>query len=160
MLDKNGQEGNREMFARYRGSTFEPDAENIDKVFAYLSGLAEYTDVTWFGPWIEPHIDRRVFINRGCDNPPPRISPNIVRSFRDLDKFIAEKFVASASLSYVSTVKYLALDPKVDLIDCDSAYFSDTDHWGTAGEKKFGARLLGIFDAITSSSEARASHGQ
>lgn len=140
LRDIDGTTGSREMFGRRMTHPFEPSLEDIRAARDYLLALAAHVPVTWFGPWVEPHVDRLAFVTHSCAAR-PQLDERTLATFRTLDKTIAATVPKEGPLKYVSLVDALAFDPAADIIDCEALYFSDGDHWSKAGEARFGKRL-------------------
>jgi peptidoglycan/LPS O-acetylase OafA/YrhL len=148
LMDGDGSEGNREMFHREQEFLYIPNEENINYIYDYLVQLSDYSNVFWFGPWIEPHLRDRYLIFSGCDNPEWKINENAVRSYMQLDSYLSETFLDRGSVKYISTMSYLDFDIQNDLMNCDDVFFSDEDHWSEPGEVRFGLRLAPIVNEL------------
>lgn len=144
VADGDGNPGRRDFFKRRSIDLYSPNFDYIDKVSSYLQRLAKYTDVIWVGPRLEPHVNvqklwRLALACRMIDVPVDR---NIGATFRQLDRAIAERLQHLSKLSYVSTLEALSFSPAADLYDCSGPYWTDGDHWNTAGEQRFGPKMM------------------
>lgn len=141
--DTGGRPPHRSMFRRRNLSVYQPNIAGIDAVAAYLKRLANYADVIWAGPWLEPHMNatvlRRLALNCIARSIP--VKPEIVDTFQLLDSVIKERVGRDRQIKYVSTMQALGFDASKDFYDCDGPYWSDGHHWSDAGERRFGPRL-------------------
>jgi hypothetical protein len=69
------------------------------------------------------------------------VDRNIGATLRQLDQTIAEQLKRHSKLSYLSTLKALSFSTAADLYDCSGPYWTDGDHWNTAGEQRCGAKM-------------------
>ena len=118
---------------------YAPNTQRIDEVATYLSQLAKYSRVTWFGPRIEPQIKENSIVQMGC-NYPFVLRPNQAEVFRKLDDAIRARLMQS-TVRYVSQIDMLNLQLPQDLIDCNAIYFSDFNHYSPAGKERFSTRI-------------------
>jgi hypothetical protein len=118
---------------------YPPNTEFIDAVAKYLLRLTAYSRVTWFGSRIEPQIRENALIRSGCDYP-FRLRPNQAENFIRLDAAIAAR-LANSPIRFRSQIDMVKLDVGQDLINCQTLYFADRNHYSEAGEVRFGERI-------------------
>ena len=101
---------------------------NLEKIF---------DDFIVIGPRFEPHIQNKYIEKFSCNY---QFSPrtNLSDAFKLLDKSFAETF---NSKNYVSLQKLLDFSMEKDFMNCNNLFWSDGDHWSSAGEKYFSERL-------------------
>jgi hypothetical protein len=115
----------------------------VTKTIDYLQRLSGYVDVTWLGPWIEPHLNAAELMNLSlrCEIKslvPP--SKNL-ETFELLDTYLDKRLSQIEGIRYVSAVKALQLNWSRDLYDCSGVFWNDRDHFSVLGEQRFGERL-------------------
>ncbi|MBN8912366.1 MAG: acyltransferase [Rhizobiales bacterium] len=142
-VGSHGVSGNRDIFKLRSVPVYQPNAAFIDRVIAFLDSLRPYARVVWIGPRIEPHLNalRMKRLAMDCAISPLDVQDNIETTFRQLDTFIKSRASADSNITYVSGIDAVGFDESRDLYDCNSVYWSDGDHWSTAGEIRFGARI-------------------
>lgn len=142
-VGSHGVSGNRDIFKLRSVPVYPPNAAFIDSVIAFLDSLRPYARVVWIGPRIEPHLNalRMKRLAMDCAISPLDVQDNIETTFRQLDTFIKSRASAESNITYVSGIDAVGFDESRDLYDCSSVYWSDGDHWSTAGEIRFGARI-------------------
>lgn len=139
-----GREGSRQLFTR--ASAHQPLPDFGVNIMA-LSRISDYlrqivvtqVPVLWISPRIEPHISANRILRRGCAAA-PELRPGQARAFERLDTRIAEA-AATIGAAHLPLAAY-GFDIKQDFMSCDAIFWSDGDHWSTAGEIRFGQRLL------------------
>lgn len=150
LLDEDGKGVTSATFlARPKSESFPAltvNHDNIVKVRDYLLGLAEYTDVTWLGPRIEPHISQALMLKTGCGY---RYTLDQARKapFSIVDEAIRARGRSSRqreSFQYISQIDLIDLDMRKDFTSCEELYWSDGNHWSAHGEKLFGQRLRAL----------------
>ena len=143
--DENGGYGSREMFTRPSVPVFDINPDFILPVIDYLEGIAQEVDTTWFGPRIEPRKNSSQLLKLayGCVKPDITINPNILETFTRLDNYIKSAIPKNGRLRYVSQIDAVKFDVSKDMYDCTASFWADGDHWSRAGEKRFGARIVG-----------------
>lgn len=133
----------RRIFARPIIPVFKVGEAAVTKTIAYLQRLSGYVDVTWLGPWIEPHLNAAELMNLSlrCEikNLVPR-SKNL-ETFERLDTYLDKRLSQFEDIQYVSAVKALELNWGRDLYDCNGVFWNDRDHFSVLGEQRFGERL-------------------
>jgi len=141
--------GDRDFFKLRSPPVYASNAVFVDRVVDYLSSLTPYASIIWIGPRIEPHLNALELkkLALECIHSRLDIQDNTVRTFRQLDAFIKQRTAAQPHLAYVSTIDAVAFDPQEDFYDCNSVYWSDGDHWTTAGEYRFGKRIYAVLAA-------------
>ena len=78
-----------------------PDEKLIHNVYDFLKNLSGYTNVVWFGSRIEPHINDKMILRRGC-NFDFKLRPKQREIFEELDAFISKMIVDQEGLRFVS----------------------------------------------------------
>ena len=78
-----------------------PNEKGIQNVYAFLKKLSAYTKVVWFGSRIEPRINDKMILRRGCDYD-FKLRPNQREIFEELDAFISKMIVDQEGLRFVS----------------------------------------------------------
>ena len=116
-----------------------PDMEPIQADLAYLRQLSAHVKVLWFGPRVEPHINKALMISGTC-RAAFRLRDNQYATFQALDMSIAAE-AAKAGVPYLSQIRAFRFDFANDLLSCDGLYWDDGDHFSAAGERRFGQRF-------------------
>lgn len=116
-----------------------PNETYILAVKDYLSKLSVYGKVIWLGPHIEPQIRENVAVTLGC-NHKFTLRPNLAEQFVQLDHTI-ERLLAGSPVRYHSQIEDIQLTLPQDYMNCNEVYFSDTNHFSPAGERRFGERI-------------------
>jgi peptidoglycan/LPS O-acetylase OafA/YrhL len=116
-----------------------PNVPLIAKVHGYLAELSHYAPVLWFGPRVEPHIDRDDILRLGCDHP-FTLRDRQEEVFDALDERIAETVGDAPNFDYLSQNDAFGYRFPEDFMTCDALYWSDGDHLSTDGERRFGER--------------------
>lgn len=116
----------------------------IGDVADYLAGLADKlaagARVVWIGPRIEPHIGANFIIKNGCDYN-YRLRPGLEEIFRSIDAAIAQR-VRSTEVEYITQIRSDQFRMASDFMDCNVAWWADSDHWSVAGAERFVRRLI------------------
>ena len=94
-------------------------------------------------PRAAPLISGREIINNGCDVG-FHYRPNQYETFKKLDSIISE-LVGRKNIVTISQNNLFNFSFPSDFMNCHVWYWSDTDHFSTAGEIRFGARLPSSF---------------
>jgi hypothetical protein len=148
LLDASGNKGSRAMFsdqpinAELRG--LKADTEHITSTYSYLRELSKHTNVSWFGPRIEPHISEKFMLRMGCDGD-FSLRPGQAEIFSELDEYIRNVTDDGRNVEYISQIEMLEFDVSKDFMSCPDLYFSDSDHYSATGEVLFGSRLTEDF---------------
>ncbi len=146
LLDKGNKKGNRSMFSNLAlNDSIEWiafDDEHIVSTLEYLNKLSKTVPITWFLPRIEPHISKRFIIKHGCKYN-YQIRSGLREKFLKLEKKISSyvteyKFTG---IKLVSQNEFFNFDFPSDFLNCSGLYWSDSDHYSTLGELRFGMRL-------------------
>lgn len=153
--DADGIRQNRRLFAA--GGDLDPQLYTaaIDRAFEVLRAFDAQVPVTWLGPRIEPHVSMETMLGIECDAAATTLAlrPAHLAGFRALDAHLAQA-AAEAGVGYISEIETVQFDITAELFSCDALYWSDGDHWGPAGEKLFGARLVPAFQALEAGGQA------
>jgi peptidoglycan/LPS O-acetylase OafA/YrhL len=139
-----GRAGSRQLFARASAHqplpAFGVNAVAVSRIATYLRQIvAAGVPVIWASPRIEPHISANRVLRLGCTEV-PALRPGQIDAFVRLDDAIRTA-AATAGASHLPLAAY-GFDIAQDFMSCDTLYWSDGDHWSTAGELRFGTRLL------------------
>lgn len=116
----------------------------------YLSKLSQYSNVIWFGPRIEPHINEDTILKLSCTYN-YQLRPNQKEIFQKLDSFIENAINEKKSIIYISQIKLYNFKFPDDFMDCSQLYWRDGDHYSEAGRFRFSQRsqlLLEIKKAL------------
>ena len=134
----------RRLFARPIVPVFSVGESAVTKTIDYLRRLSGHVDVTWLGPWIEPHFNAAELLKLSLRCEIRSIVPrgNKIRTFELLDTYLDKRLSEIDSIDYVSAVKGLGLNWSHDLYGCDGPFWNDRDHFTALGEQRFGARLM------------------
>lgn len=116
-----------------------PDRARIDKVMRYLDALNGHVPVTWLGPRLEPHVPLELLRRKGC-KAAVTLRPGQQQAFRALDKTLQD-VATRQGLPYISVQERLSLRLPEDLLNCETVFWSDGDHFSAAGEARFAPRL-------------------
>lgn len=112
----------------------------LDAISAYLDRFrSKDIPITWISPRIEPHVSPNRLLRSGCTRP-QTLRPGQAEAFVRLDAAIASR-AAAHGLGHLPLAA-LDFDMARDFVTCDTLFWSDGDHWSTAGEARFGARLM------------------
>lgn len=142
-LDQGGRPTDRQLFRKLPAHAavppLPPDQPGLDRLAAYLRGLAAHVPVTVLSPWIEPHVPPNLVLRAGC-KARYALRPGQAEAFQALDAALARTLQDSG----IALVPLAAqgFDMGQDFLTCDTLYWSDGDHWSPSGEARFGARLL------------------
>lgn len=143
---KNGINKNRQIFTSVplqgRVDGVVSNKERISQVLDYLEGLSKYTSVTWFLPRAEHHVDFGNVLELGCQYP-WHYRENQAEMFDMLDADILQ-LINERKLSLVNGLsqnEVMNFDLEYDLLSCQNIFWSDGNHYSSAGEKRFGKRL-------------------
>lgn len=112
----------------------------IESVVRYLDELDEYVNVLWLGPRVEPHIDDITILKNGC---------GYDFTLRDGQYELYERLgnniilaLQSSKVKYIDQIELVDFNISKDFINCDTWFWSDTDHWSIVGSKEFTKRIL------------------
>lgn len=143
LQDADGTPGSRDFFRKKHPPVYASNDEYVNRVIDYLKSIPPEIDLVWVGPRIEPHLNvsqmKKVALR--CPAERPQVDPNITETFVRLDRYLSSRS-SRAGIDYLSSVEALAFRAEEDLFDCGSVYWSDSDHWSPAGERRFGQRLV------------------
>ncbi len=120
--------------------------------YNYLSKLSQYSNVIWFGPRIEPHINEDTILKLGCTYN-YQLRPNQKEIFQKVDSFIEDMINEKKSIIYISQIKFYDFKFPDDFMDCSELFWRDGDHYSETGRLRFSKRsqlLLEIKKALKS----------
>jgi peptidoglycan/LPS O-acetylase OafA/YrhL len=146
LVDSAGREGTRAIFEHVGSDEpltgIRPDKDRIASFVAYLDRIAETVPVMWFAPRAAPHIAKRRVLAVGCAGS-FGYRPHQLDAVSNLTRQIKAQVEAAGNpnLSVISQNDIYAFDLDEDFMNCDDAFWSDGDHFSSAGRARFGARL-------------------
>jgi hypothetical protein len=150
LIDSAGKKGNRQMFSNlgYEDAVdgISVDKEHIERTLDYLVNLSLDVPITWFLPRIEPHINNKIVLKRGCEYD-WKIRPGLKEIFMNLDNYItnAVKQRNNDRVKTVSQNEIFDFHFPSDFLSCNDRYWDDGDHLSSSGELRFGKRLPSRF---------------
>ena len=143
LTDNSIHSGKRDMFKKLiasdRINVIEPDNESIQSTAQYLKQLSGSSTVLWFGPRIEHHLSDRFLYSNHCSGH-FEIHNELAQTFQMLDEHL-HNYVQRSGLEYTSQIKTLAINFGADLLSCEYSYWTNSDHYSSYGEERFGKRL-------------------
>ena len=116
------------------------DEEGIHTVYGFLKSLSGYTNVVWFGSRIEPHINDKMILRRGC-NFDFELRPKQREIFEELDTYIEKLIVDVDGLRFVSQNKVFRYHFPEDFMSCIGTYWTDGNHLSALGEEEMSRRF-------------------
>lgn len=126
-----------------------PELHRIEKSLEFIKELLPHTSITWFGSRAGVHFLPASVHRMGCAHAFD-YRPGQVDGYKQLDEIIANLSGRLDGLRYVSQIETYDLDLSEDFMSCDTAFWSDGDHYSAEGEKRFGNRLPADFlEAVT-----------
>ncbi len=144
LLDESGKKGTRAMFSAHSMSEaiagLTVDTDHVHATYAYLRQISAFVPVTWFGPRIEPHVPQNVLLRSGCTTA-ITLRPGQIDAFQRVDEDIRTLVQSDKVIRYISQIQTLDFQMSTDFLSCEALFFSDGDHYSTAGEIRFGKRL-------------------
>jgi peptidoglycan/LPS O-acetylase OafA/YrhL len=142
MMDERGNTGRRSFFEKANVPEYRINTDYLNQIGTYLDKLGQSAEVIWVGSRVEPHLTPEKMIRRGCDYK-ASLTASHMGNFERLDEAVRAQIDTSRpAYGYLSEFEAVALDPSVDLYDCEAIYWSDGDHWSIAGERRFGRRVV------------------
>lgn len=115
------------------------DVDHINGVISFLYELSAFTDVTWFGSRLEPHISDNIILQNKCDYP-YSFRLGLQDLFNRLDGYIENK-VSNTDIRFLSQNRMLNYDFPSDFMNCENTLWDDGDHLSAYGEEILGKRL-------------------
>jgi len=112
----------------------------VMNTYNYLSKLGQYSNVVWFGPRIEPHINEGTILKLGCKYS-YQLRPNQKEIFEKLDDFIQNITNEKQPIIYISQIKSFNFKFPDDFMDCSHIYWRDGDHYSEPGRLRFSERI-------------------
>ena len=148
LLGPDGRAGSRQLFTRVAASQpvgrLDPNQPAIARLIDYLDRLARHVPTTMLAPRIEPHVSPNRVLRAGC-TARFALRPGQAQAFQRLDASLAAA-TTSRAVAYIPLTAQ-PFDMTSDFMTCATLYWSDGDHWSTAGEARFGTRLLPLLPA-------------
>ena len=117
-----------------------PDKELIQNVYNFLDNLSSHISVVWLGPRIEPHINKKMILMKGCDYR-FRLRPNQRKLFEELDTMIETLIGNHKGIRFVSQIKLFRFDFPEDFMSCKGLYWRDGEHFSNLGIKRMSKRF-------------------
>jgi hypothetical protein len=144
--DDKGRRGHHDFFTRAYVPVYRVNPGAIRSIIAYLENLARDVDVIWFGPRIEPHknFSQLAKLALECSTVKLSLDPNVQETFLRMDRYIQSVMPRHGRLRYVSQIEAVGFQADKDLYDCTAAFWGDGNHWSTAGERRFGRRIVNV----------------
>lgn len=125
---------------------------SVLNTYNYLSKLSQYSNVIWFGPRIEPHINEDTILKLGCTYN-YQLRPNQKEIFQKVDGFIEDLINEKKPIIYISQIKFYDFKFPDDFMNCSQLFWRDGDHYSEVGRLRFSKRsqlLLEIKKALRS----------
>src|SRR5687767_6848153 len=77
-----------------------------------------------------------------CNKDRISVPKETLATFVRLDEALSDRLLVHSSIKYISSIKLIKFDAKVDMYDCHGVFWGDEDYWSSGGEKHFGTRLM------------------
>ena len=116
-----------------------PNIHQIIQVANYLGRFPERVKVDFIGPRIEPTINMREYIKKGCLKN-WSINNSVELSFVGLDNFLSEYFSDTNNIRYISINDLIGFDFSRDLMTCENFFWRDETHFSLEGVREFSKR--------------------
>ncbi|NQZ01569.1 MAG: acyltransferase [Bdellovibrionales bacterium] len=129
-----------------------PDLAAINKTFEYLGSLTELgVPVRFWLPRSEPGLTKRQVYYMQCLQPESLKSKGLkkIELQATKSKELNSALINSSKVYPVKLVeisRLLDFDWQKDLTDCKQLYWSNESHWSSAGEMRFGKRLISLLE--------------
>ena len=147
LLDKHNMPALPDFFTKNKNQSYSINIERIDLVINYLKSLGADEKIVWLGPRFEPWLNANKMLKQAlaCTVAIPEIEliENIA-IYAQLDQTLARQVQEYKPLTYVSGLDAVGFDPSNDLYNCNKVFWSDGNHWSSAGTKEFGRRIIGL----------------
>ena len=138
LKDTDGGNGSRKMFQRASIERHPIDEDHVRKTIEYLDKISQSVQVTWLGPYLEPHFSRRSLfelLQAGY-----HIDPNLADNYERLDKELAGRLeTGEYRLRYRSLLDAIRFGERINLVEGNCLVFRDGDHLSACGELLVGA---------------------
>ena len=132
-------------------ASYKTNVHSVDVAYSFVQKIAASAPTIWLGPIIEPEHDVKSVrkLAMSCQFQDVATDKDLERGLMKLDRDI-ESLVGSniANLKYISLIDILSSNWLVDIYDCDAIYWLNGDHWSSAGEKRFGTRIVSALKLI------------
>ena len=96
------------------------------------------------GPIVQPITDIRSLNWLFHDLNDLQLQIRKYKSIELLDEYLKNKSLKK-QIDYISLIDVLEFDSETDIYN-ETLFFTDSDHWTTEGEKKFGKKLIKILN--------------
>ena len=146
LLDKNNVPALPDFFNKNQNHSYSINVDRVGSVINYLKSLGAGGKIVWLGPRVEPRLNANKMLKQAlaCKGNTPKFELiGNIAIFAQLDQTLARQLQEHKSLTYVSGLDAIEFDPSKDLYTCNEIFWSDGDHWSSAGQKEFGRRIIG-----------------
>ena len=113
----------------------------IDRLYEQLK---EINNIVVLGPIVQPITDIRSLNWLFHDLNDLQLQIRKYKSIELLDEYLKNKSLKE-QIDYISLIDVLEFDSESDIYN-ETIFFTDSDHWTTEGEKKFGKKLKKILN--------------
>ena len=146
LLDKHNTTALPDFFTRNKNQSYSINVERIALVINYLKSLGADEKIVWLGPRLEPRLNANKMLKQALackiNTSEIKLDGNMA-VYAQLDQTLARQVQEHKSLTYVSGLDAVGFDPSNDLYNCNKVFWSDGNHWSSAGAKEFGRRIIG-----------------
>ena len=115
--------------------------KQIDDLYEQLE---EINNIVVLGPIVQPITDIRSLNWLFHDLNDLQLQIRKYKSIELLDEYLKNKSLKK-QIDYISLIDVLEFVPETDIYN-ETLFFTDSDHWTTEGEKKFGKKLKKILN--------------
>ena len=146
LLDKHNKPALPDFYTKNKKQIYSINIDRIDLTINYLKSLGEEQKIVWLGPRFEPWLNANKMLKQAldCADSTPKFELNEEMAiYSQIDQTLAQQLQKHKSLTYVSGLDALKFDASKDLYTCNEIFWSDGDHWSSAGEIEFGRRIIG-----------------
>ena len=106
--------------------------------------LKEINNIVVLGPIVQPITDIRSLNWLFHDLNDLQLQIRKYKSIELLDEYLKNESLKE-QIDYISLIDVLEFDSESDIYN-ETIFFTDSDHWTTEGEKKFGKKLKKILN--------------
>lgn len=146
LLDKHNKPALPDFYTKNKKHIYSINVDRIDLAINYLKSLGANQKIVWLGPRFEPWLNANKMLKQAlaCAGETPKFELNEEMAiYSQIDQTLLQRLQKHGSLTYVSGLDAIGFDPTKDLYTCNEIFWSDGDHWSSAGEKEFGRRIIG-----------------